>query len=363
LAEAGVEIPETFDFKGILKLVLSVIGVTWQAIRAMIVKRIGEPVMAKLEKAVDFVKVLVTEGPAGLWKWIVEKIGDLKAMVMDQIKDFVITKVIMAGVTWLIGLLNPAAAFIKACKAIYDLVMFFIEKGEAIKGVIDAALDSVEEILAGGVSKVAGMIENALAKVVPVLIGLLASLLGLGGLGDKIKKILETVRKPVNKAIDFVVGKVVKLGKGVLRRVKNSKLGKAAARAKAKVKAGIAKGKAYVKAKATAAKKWVKGKIGGDPSQVKQKALSLARTRLAGSASFEEVSSRLHGVQNELGPLGLRSIGASLGGDGQTVTLRAVASPAETTRHSNRHSQARGFIRTQVDRPTWLRRLLSMDRS
>src|SRR5205823_62851 len=110
----------------------------------------------------------------------VAKIGDIKSMVMEQVKSFLITKVITAGIMWLIGMLNPAGAFAKACKMIVDVVNFFVEKGEAIKGVVDSAVESVEEILAGGVSKVAGMIEDALAKVVPVLIGLLASLLGLG---------------------------------------------------------------------------------------------------------------------------------------------------------------------------------------
>jgi hypothetical protein len=34
-------------------------------------------------------------------------------MIMSQVKDFVVTKIITAGITWLIGLLNPAAAFIR----------------------------------------------------------------------------------------------------------------------------------------------------------------------------------------------------------------------------------------------------------
>jgi hypothetical protein len=257
LAEAGIELPDTFDAAGIFQLVMSVVGLTWKSIRTMIVKRVGEPVMAKLESTVDFVKVLINEGPAGLWKMLSNKIGDLKTMVMDQIQDFVMTKVIMSGITWLIGFLNPAAAFIKACKAIYDLVNFFIEKGSAIKGVIDSVLDSVEEVLSGGVSKVGSMIENALAKAVPVLIGLFASLLGLGGIGDKVKKILETVRKPVTKAVDFVVGKAVSIGKRMLKRARKSRLGVAFRKGKAKVNLAIRQGKKWVKAKVAGGKKWL----------------------------------------------------------------------------------------------------------
>ena len=61
---------------------------------------------------------------------LLEKLGDIKEMILEQVKDFVITKIITAGITWLIGLLNPAAAFIKACKLIYDVVMFFVNNAE-----------------------------------------------------------------------------------------------------------------------------------------------------------------------------------------------------------------------------------------
>ena len=46
---------------------------------------------------------------------------------MDAIKDMVVTEVVKAGIQWLIGLLGgPAGAFIKAAKAIYDIVIWFV---------------------------------------------------------------------------------------------------------------------------------------------------------------------------------------------------------------------------------------------
>ena len=38
--------------------------------------------------------------------------------------------------------------------------------------------------------------------MLPIIIGFLASLLGLGGIGEKIREIVETLQKPVNKAVD-----------------------------------------------------------------------------------------------------------------------------------------------------------------
>jgi len=220
LAEAGIEIPDKFDLKGIVKLILSLLGLTWNAIRARIVKVIPEPVMKILETSVDFIQAILSEGVVGLWKWIAAKMSDLKEMVMGQIKDFVVTKIITAGITWLISLLNPAAAFIKACKMIYDAVMWFVDNAERLKDFVNSILDSVESIASGGVGAVASYIEKTLAKALPMVISGLASLLGLGGISDKIKKVLETIQKPVMSVVDGLVGTAVKYGKKLMSKVK-----------------------------------------------------------------------------------------------------------------------------------------------
>ncbi|SEF22045.1 Novel toxin 21 [Amycolatopsis pretoriensis] len=223
LASAGIEIPEALDAKGILKMVLSILGLTWASVRARILRFIPEPVLAKLEQTLGVVKILITEGVPGLWRWVVEKLGDLKEMVLGQIKEFVIEKIVKAGITWIISLLNPAAAFIKACKAIYDIVMFFVEKASQIKEFVDSVLDSVESIARGGAGAVAGLIERTLGRALPMVLGFLASLLGLGGISEKIKSVLEKVQAPVGKVVDSVVGTVVKAGKKIWSKLKGGK--------------------------------------------------------------------------------------------------------------------------------------------
>lgn len=216
LSDAGIELPEKFDLRGVLKLVLSILGLTWESIRAKIAAKLPPGAIEFVEQGFTIVQILVKEGVGGLWKVILEKVGDIKEMVLTQVKEMVSIEIIKAGIVWLISLLNPASAFVKACKMIYDVVMFFIEKADQIKAFVDSILDSVESIAAGGVGAVAGYIEKTLGRMVPVLIGFLASLLGLGGISGKIKKILETVQKPVNKAIDWVIGKAVAFGKKAL---------------------------------------------------------------------------------------------------------------------------------------------------
>jgi hypothetical protein len=213
VASAGIQLPKSFDLKGIVSLVLQVLGLTYANFRARAVALLGEKVVASIEKVAEIFRKVVTEGPAALWEWIKEKLGDLQSLVLDQIRNFIITKVIVAGVTWLIGLLNPASAFFKACKAIYDIIMFFVERGSQIIALVNAIIGSLTAIASGAIGGAAAMVENALARAIPVVISFLASLLGIGGLGEKIKSIIETVRKPVNAAIDWVIGKAVTLVK------------------------------------------------------------------------------------------------------------------------------------------------------
>lgn len=252
LAEGGVELPDTFDVKGIIKLLASLFGLTWANIRNRIVKQIGEKAMAAVEKGVEIFQVIASQGIAGLWQMLLEKLGNIKDMILEQVKDFVITKIITAGITWLIGLLNPAAAFIKACKLIYDVVMFFVNNAERIMKFVNTIIDSVADIVRGNVSSVVNKINDVLGQMVPILIGFLASVIGIGGIGQKIRQIVETLQKPVNKALDFVIKTGLKLAGPIIRGIKGFA---------GKVKAKVAAGKAWVKGKAEAGKKWVTGKV------------------------------------------------------------------------------------------------------
>jgi hypothetical protein len=172
----------------------------------------------------------------------------------------------VAGVTWLISLLNPASAFVKACKAIYDVIMFFVERGEQIMALVNTIIDSVTQIASGALGSVAGMIEGVLAKGLPLAISFLASLLGLGGIAGKIKSIIEKIQGPVNKLIDWVVNGAVKLYKKTIGKL----IGKGVSWAKGKVAAG----RKWVRGKVDAGKKWASGKLAGAKKWFKGKAES-----------------------------------------------------------------------------------------
>ena len=213
LAGAGLKLPKAFDLEGIVSIILQVLGLTYANFRARAVAIVGERVVAGLEQAAGVFKIFMSKGVSGIWEFIKEKVSDLKSMVLDAIFGFVKEKVIVAGVTWIIGLLNPASAFFKACKAIYDIVMFFVEHGSEIVSLVNAIIDSVAAIVKGNITAAAARVEDALAKAIPAAIGFLASLLGLGDPSKPVKETIDKAQSPVNKAIDWVITKAVALVK------------------------------------------------------------------------------------------------------------------------------------------------------
>ncbi|WP_299763412.1 polymorphic toxin type 15 domain-containing protein [uncultured Dokdonia sp.] len=220
----SITMPEdVFSLKGIFSLSSQIMGFTWQAVRRVGTRVIGEPVMKALETGFELVNILRTEGLAGLWEYIKEQFQDLKATVIDAVMDLIQTQVVQAGIKWLLGLLSPVGAFVKAVMAIIDVVKFFIERAAQIAELVSAFMDSVSAIASGKVGAVAASIEKALGKAVPVVIGLLASILGIGGLARKVIKLFKKIQKRVEKALVKLWKKIKKMAKKFLKKFKTKK--------------------------------------------------------------------------------------------------------------------------------------------
>ncbi len=116
-------------------------------------------------------------------------------------------------------MLSPVGAFVKAIMAIIDVVKFFVQRAAQIAELISAFMESVSAIAAGKVGAVAKSIENALGKAIPVLIGLLASILGISGLADKVLGVIKKIRDRITKGITKFWNFVKEKGKALLSKV------------------------------------------------------------------------------------------------------------------------------------------------
>ncbi|MBD2199073.1 MULTISPECIES: hypothetical protein [Calothrix] len=260
MAEAGIEMPENFDLKGIFSLAMQLAGFTYQVIRGQAVKRLGEDKVSWMEQSVEVFQILASEGITGIWQFVQDRIGDLNTLIIEPIKNFIIEKVITAGVEWVLSLLTPASAFIKAAKTIYEIVKFFIERAQQIADLINAILDAIGAIAGGAIDQAIAGVENALAKSLPVVISFLASLLGLGGIAGKIQAIFRKLRKPMEKAVDWIIDKGSKAFKAVGNKFNKSKFGKKFNSAKDKAKEKYQAGKQWVEDKKAAGEQWVEDK-------------------------------------------------------------------------------------------------------
>jgi hypothetical protein len=221
LGGAGVYIPQGLTFREILKFALSVMGLTWNNIRAKLVAATNETVVKALETGFDIVKTLVIEGPAAAWQKIMETLTNLKQMAIDAIMDFVKSKVVEAAVTKLLSMLNPAGAFIQAIIAIYNTVMFFVERLRQIAQVAAAFIDGIAAIAAGNIAPAAVKVETTMAGLLTLVISFLARLAGLGKVSDAVHGLIKKIRDPIDKALDKVVAWIVETAKKLGKMAKD----------------------------------------------------------------------------------------------------------------------------------------------
>jgi hypothetical protein len=223
MAGAGITLPRKFDLRGIIELVAATLGLTWAMLRAKIGKKgVPEQALTAVEKSMPAAQKLRSQGVGGITDDIKGQTGDLKKGLFGQITRYLIPTVLIAGITWIISLLNPASAFVKACKMIIDIVTFIVTRGAQIVEFVTSVLDAVIAIAKGAAGGVPALVEKALARSIPVLIGVLAAILGVGGIAGKIQGFVKALAKPVMKGVDWVVDKIAAAGRKIWAKLKGA---------------------------------------------------------------------------------------------------------------------------------------------
>lgn len=220
LSGAGIQLPERFDFKGIVSLVLQILGLTWPRIRDKLVRRLGERTVAILETSFDIIRLLITEGPGALWEKLMEHVSNLKDTVMEGIRNFIITRIVTAAITKLATMWNPAGAVIQAIIGIYNTVMFFIERINQILDLVESVVNSVSKIASGAIQDAADFVEQAMGRTIPVILGFLARLIGLGDISTALQNIIRRVQATVDRGLNRVLDWIVSQGRRLLNRMR-----------------------------------------------------------------------------------------------------------------------------------------------
>jgi Domain of unknown function (DUF4157) len=216
----GVYIPQAFSLVEIVKFALSVLGLTWANIRQKLVKATNETTVKALETTFDIVVTLVKDGPAAAWDLIKEQLADLKDKVIGGIIDMIVDFVTQRAIPKLLAMFVPGLGFISAIVSIYETVMVFVRELKRIAEVVTSFIDSIVAIASGAIDVAAQRVESTLAGMLSLAIKFLAGFAGLGNVADKVMAVIEKVRAPVDKALDWLVGWIVKAAKNVVATAK-----------------------------------------------------------------------------------------------------------------------------------------------
>jgi len=221
LGSLNIHLPAEWDLKGVISLVLQVLGISWEKItgkiRAKVEKMLGPRAMRVVDKIIEYAQAAWNGGVQGLIDKLKEDLGSLKEMLFGAIKSYLIETIVKTAIVKLVALSNPVGEIVEAVMDIYKVVMFFIEKANQIMTLVETIVRSVSRIAHGDIAGAAAWVEQAMANTIPIMIGFLADLLGLGDLPNKIKEFIEAVQGAVDHAIEQALEWLIEKGKDLFK--------------------------------------------------------------------------------------------------------------------------------------------------
>jgi hypothetical protein len=223
LENIPIQFPQKFDLKGIFYLAAQISGLTWEAIRAQIVKRLGpdgEYILNKSETAVDTIQELSIHGPIAIWNKIKEGLVGMKQMFFDTMIGWLKQTIVFRAFEKILSMINPAGIIVQGIMGIKNLVMFLYENYQRFKNFLQLVYQSLSSIIHGKISVAANYITDSLAKTVPIVISFLARLLGLHNITKPITKIIKKVSKPVRKVRDKTIAFAVRKIQTFMKKAK-----------------------------------------------------------------------------------------------------------------------------------------------
>jgi Domain of unknown function (DUF4157) len=220
MSDAGLQLPTTWDVKGIFFLLLQILNLTKEAILKKLADKVGQPAVDAAMKVAGFVKRVVDEGPMALWDMLVEQAEMLKEKVMESIRNWISFEMIKQGVIKLVSMLNPVGAIVQLIIGIYNAVMFFVENWSRIVEFVKTIFGSIADIALGRLGGAMAAVEKALGMTIPIILNFIARMLGLSGIGKAIRGAIDKVRAPIDKIVDKGLDAIGKLVMGIVKKVK-----------------------------------------------------------------------------------------------------------------------------------------------
>jgi DNA/RNA non-specific endonuclease/Domain of unknown function (DUF4157) len=208
LGKTGIQLPERFDLMGVLSLVQQILGLTWDRLREKVVKQIGEKAVEVIEFIWGYIETLIQGGWPALFEKIREDLSGLVDTVLGGIKDYLLESIVWAALQKLATMFNPVGAIVQLVITAWRLYTFLRDQLQRIIGIVKSLVDAIGDIARGVIEPAAEKVEGVLSDLLPLAIDLLARLFGIGGVGEKVREIIEGVQKWLDEAIGKLIDKV-----------------------------------------------------------------------------------------------------------------------------------------------------------
>lgn len=224
VARAGIQMPERWDARGIIWFVLQILGLTWDRVRQKLVRLMGERAVGMLEAGFQLVQDIRQRGLVqALRDRVTEFFGQLRDTALGGIRSFIQQRLVMAGITQLLSLLNPVGAVIQAIIKTYTTIEFFIQRINQILDLVESIVNSIAAIASGSIGQAANFVERTMARTIPVILDFLARFIGLGDVGGHVQRTIQGLQTGVDqmldRAVDWIRMQVQRLGNAVRRGV------------------------------------------------------------------------------------------------------------------------------------------------
>lgn len=217
----GLEVPREFSARAVLGFFLQLMGITWQRIRAILARQLGERNVALIERAWSLFTRFMQRG----WDGMVELVKD----VLDPI--MLVGRVVEAAVSYMVQaivervaarialMFVPGGAIIQALEIIYRVLSWIFQNAARIFTLIETIVGGIRDLLGGAIDGMARRVERALGVLVPAVISFVAGFFGLNDLPARVAETVSGMREWVEGLIDRAVAAVVRVGRGLLQRM------------------------------------------------------------------------------------------------------------------------------------------------
>ena len=219
---ARIRLPETFGIAGIFQIVCDVLNLTKDYLRKKAVQHLGEGAVTAVEELTESAWAFVSGGWAGLWNLVKDKLTSLVDDVVVATGTWLVEKAILVAGRWIAGLAATMglSVILEALIALWQFVMWLKDQFQQFWMIVQSTVDSVHDFVKGNIKPAANKIEGTLQDLIVPAIDLVAKLLNISNIAKKVEQIIEAVRGVIDRAIDGVIERLKKTVKAGAKKVK-----------------------------------------------------------------------------------------------------------------------------------------------